>query len=455
MTDEYCHDNLFGRVDHFLSHVALKSLSGTLVVLKSCEELLPHAEDMQIVQRCVEIASAKACLEANYRSHSPPSWWIEELSILDIPFFSKVMIAMKSKGVKGIVLAGSIITYTERSLGELVHGYYGKCMQSLYVGEWHNRAQKRDVLEAIVSLFPSEKSLFSMNFLCCLLRSAIFLRASDACKDELEKRISAGLEHVTVDELLLLSITYDGERLFDLDSIKRIISRFVEKEKSVTILDVDDFVEVCSIAMQRVAKIVDVYLGEIAICGELSITKFIGISNLIPKEARKSNDEIYRAVDIYLKAHPHLDELEREKVCSVMDLDKLSTEGRDHASTNKRLPMHVVLHARYYDQLMSRSGADGYNNINPNHVKKENIQIQVQDRVSIVKDNEALKSELQTMKIYVQDLEKIITKKTKSLTTFEKKPTLMESMRKTFMRRWKPYKNESKDTLSIDNWVVG
>ncbi len=84
------------------------------------------------------------------------------------------------------------------------------------------------------------------------------------CKNELEKRISAILEHVTVDDLLVLSFTYDGERLFDLESVRRIISGFMEKEKRVAVFNAGDFGEHCSTAMQRVAKIVDAYLGEIA-----------------------------------------------------------------------------------------------------------------------------------------------------------------------------------------------
>ncbi|KAM1161177.1 hypothetical protein ACFX2B_000304 [Malus domestica] len=44
------------------------------------------------------------------------------------------------------------------------------------------------------------------------------------CKIELERRISVVLEHVIVGNLLVLSFTYDGERLFDLESMRRILS---------------------------------------------------------------------------------------------------------------------------------------------------------------------------------------------------------------------------------------
>lgn len=59
MTDKYCDNNLASRSEDFLAQVALTSLSGALVVLKSCENLLPLAHELNIVQRCVDIASAK------------------------------------------------------------------------------------------------------------------------------------------------------------------------------------------------------------------------------------------------------------------------------------------------------------------------------------------------------------------------------------------------------------
>lgn len=59
MTDKYCDNNLAGRTEDFLSQVALSSLSGAVVVLKSCELLLPMAQDLGIVQRCIDVASLK------------------------------------------------------------------------------------------------------------------------------------------------------------------------------------------------------------------------------------------------------------------------------------------------------------------------------------------------------------------------------------------------------------
>lgn len=59
MTDKYCDNNLAGRTQDFLSQVALSSLSGAIVVLKSCEILLPISRDLGIVRRCVDVVGAK------------------------------------------------------------------------------------------------------------------------------------------------------------------------------------------------------------------------------------------------------------------------------------------------------------------------------------------------------------------------------------------------------------
>ncbi|KAA8543631.1 hypothetical protein F0562_021623 [Nyssa sinensis] len=241
MTDKYCDNNLAGRSEDFLTQVALRSLSGAVVVLKSCENLLPMVEQLKIVQRCVAVASSKACNEANFPTRSPPNWWTEELTILDITFFEKIVAAMKSRGAKALTIASAIVTYAERSLRDLVRDHSGKGKNSSDSGESDGRIRQRELLESIVAILPPERAAFPINFLCCLLRAAIFLRAANSCKNQLEKRISAILEHVTVDDLLVVSFTYDGETLFDLESVRRIIAGFVEKEKSVAVFNAADF----------------------------------------------------------------------------------------------------------------------------------------------------------------------------------------------------------------------
>ncbi|XP_074286800.1 root phototropism protein 2 [Silene latifolia] len=451
MIDKYCENNLASRTDDFLSQVALANLSGAIIVLKTCEDLLPMALDLGLVQRSIDVISIKACSEANLPSRTPPNWWTEELSILGVVSFQKVLDAMRSRGAKTLTISSAIITYAERSLRDLVRDHSGNGIKSSDPLNSEIRLQQRDLLESIIALLPSEKAAFPINFLCSLLRCAIFLKASSSCKNELEKRVSAILEHVTVDDLLVLSFTYDGESLFDLESVRRVVSGFVAKEKSVDVFNGGSFKEGCSTAMQRVAKTVDSYLAEIATYAELSISKFNGIANLVPKGARRTDDDLYRAIDIYLKAHPNLDEIEREKVCSSMDSLKLSYEARLHASQNKRLPVQIVLHALYYDQLKLRSGA---NEGNPPDAVTTRGQLQAD--VSLVKENEALRTELMKMKMYISDIQKTqgTTSRPSSASNngMPKKPTFFSSVSKK-LGKLNPFKHGSKDTSHLDDGV--
>lgn len=447
MTDKYCENNLANRTDDFLNQVALSNLSGAVIVLKTCEDLLPMALDLNIIQRCVDVISSKACGEASFPSRTPPNWWTEELSILDIVSFQKVLAAMRSRGAKTLTISSAIITYAERSLRDLVRDHSGNGIKSSDSVDSEFRAQQRKLLESIIALLPSEKAAFPINFLCSLLRCAIVLKASSSAKNELEKRISAILEHVTVDDLLVLSFTYDGESLFDLESVRRVISGFVAKEKSVDVFNGGNFREVCSAAMQRVAKTLDSYLTEIATYAELSISKFNGIANLVPKGARRMDDDLYRAIDIYLKAHPNLDEIEREKVCSAMDPLKLSYEARIHASQNKRLPVQIVLHALYYDQLKLRSGAN-----DSNLPVALATRSQLPADVSLVKENEALRTELMKMKMYISDLQRNQGTSSRAPSGPSKKSTFFSSMSKT-LGKLNPFKHGSKDTSNLDDGV--
>ncbi|KAH0883476.1 hypothetical protein HID58_059572 [Brassica napus] len=459
MTDKYCDNNLAGRTQDFLSQVALSSLSGAVVVLKSCEILLPISRDLVVVTK---VNSDLACNEAMFPCRTPPNWWTEELCILDVDFFTDVVASMKQRGLKPSSLASAIITYTERSLRDLVRDHSGRGVKfsDPENNDSEERSQQRDLVESIVSLLPSDKGLFPINFLCSLLRCVVFLEASLASKNELEKRISVVLEHVTVDDLLIPSFTYDGERLLDLDSVRRIISTFVEKEKNVGVFNGGDFNKgLCSASLQRVARTVDSYLAEIATYGELTISKFNAIANLVQKSARKSDDDLYRAIDIFLKAHPNLDEIEREKVCSSMDPLKLSYEARLHASQNKRLPVNIVLHALYYDQLKLRSGVEdkeGAVVVVPEAVATRG---QVKADASLAKENEALRSELMKMKMYVSDLQK---SGAAGASSSNAPPSNKKSSKSTFfssvskkLGKLNPFRHGSKDTSNIDEDLAG
>ncbi|MQK22476.1 hypothetical protein EI013_29350, partial [Escherichia coli] len=101
-----------------------------------------------------------------FPSRSPQNWWTEELAVLDVDSFGKVIVAMKNRGAKYLTLAGALITYIERALRELVRDQTGGGggIQSLDVGDSDSdsdlRIQQRELLQSVVALFPSEKAAF-------------------------------------------------------------------------------------------------------------------------------------------------------------------------------------------------------------------------------------------------------------------------------------------------------
>ncbi|GFY99485.1 phototropic-responsive NPH3 family protein [Actinidia rufa] len=479
MTDKYSDVNLTSRTEEFLSQVALTSLTAAAIVLKSCEDLLPMAEELKIVQRCVDVASTKNFVNSEKivsLSHDHQIWIEDSLKVAIIHFSTGLQRGPLSEYITAELVDGGAI-HPQHSLLREDHRRHeiARCKSPNHrerdshlrrdmaprpsprsFGNWQDLVRsirsRREIrparpLESIVKLLPSDMAALPIGFLCCLLRTAIFLRASNSTKHELERRVSALLEHVTVDDLLVVSFTYDGERLFDLESARRIVAGFVEKERNVAGFNATDFSEGCSAAMVRVAKTVDAYLGEVATCCELSIAKFNGIANLVPKEARKVEDDLYRALDIFLKAHPSLDEIEREKACSVMNPLKLSYEARVHASKNKRLPLQIVLHALYYDQLKIRS------NTKKDHNVKEVVTTrrQVQADMSLIRENEALRKELTKMKMMASDVPKKQGSSSNKVITV-RRPTLFSTMSKT-LGKLNPFKHGSKDTSNIEDIV--
>lgn len=84
----------------------------------------------------------------------------------------------------------------------------------------------------------------------------------------------------------------------NLDSVRRIVAGFAEEEGGGLFRG---GAACCSATVQRVAKAVDAFVGEIAADEELSVSNFAGVASALPKSARRFDDDIYRAVDTYLK----------------------------------------------------------------------------------------------------------------------------------------------------------
>ncbi|RZC11860.1 BTB/POZ domain-containing protein SR1IP1 isoform B [Glycine soja] len=427
MTEDYSVGNLVGRADSYLNEVALKTISGAVSILHMSERFLPIAEKAKLVSRCIDAIAFIASKETQFcspmrgdiigtdgmASHQRPvvHWWAEDLTVLRIDIFQRVLIAMMARGFKQFALGPIIMLYAQKSLRGLE--IFGKGRKKIEV-EAQEEHEKRVVLETLVSLLPREKNAMSVSFLSMLLRAAIYLETTVACRLDLEKRMALQLGQAVLDDLLIPSYSFTGDTLFDVDTVQRIMMNFLQSEKedrSPYNADDECFSPPQS-DVYRVGKLMENYLAEIATDRNLAVSKFITVAELIPEQSRPTEDGMYRAIDIYLKAHPVLSDMEKKKVCSVMDCQKLSREACAHAAQNDRLPVQMVVQVLYYEQQRLRDSMDGNAGWDsPNFRDKVNSSPNelnlVSNELSILRrENEDLKLEIVKLKMKLKEIER-------------------------------------------------
>ncbi|KAL2906428.1 BTB/POZ domain-containing protein SR1IP1 [Bienertia sinuspersici] len=439
MTEDYAVGNLVGRTESYLNEVALKSLSSCVSILVTSENLLPMAEQVKLVSRCVDAIAILACKDSQFSgsnkiegeseggnsSLGPQQkaiaefWWAEDLTMLRIDMFHRVMIAMTARGFKQYALGPLLMLYAQKSL----RGYDLVKQEMISKGrkklEPKQEHEKRVVLETIVSLLPRERNVLSVSFLAMLLRSSTWLETTVACRLDLEKRMALQLGQAALDDLLIPSYCITGDTLFDVDSVRRILMNYLESEVEGNHLGYGVGEEHVSPSndLERVGKLMENYLAEIASDRNLTVSKFIGLVELIPEQARVTDDGIYRAIDIFLKAHPTLSDLERKKVCSVMDCQKLSREACAHAAQNDRLPVQTVVQVLYHEQQRLRDNMNETNGGESNSstgaiVPSKTLNLyptstpSTEELLKLRRENEDLKIELLKLNMRLKEVDK-------------------------------------------------
>ncbi|KAI4327371.1 hypothetical protein L6164_019842 [Bauhinia variegata] len=434
MTEDFSVGNLVARTDAYLNEVALKNLAGAVSILHTSENLLPVAERAKLVSRCIDAIAYIAYKESQFcttgkgesgaeevvssiTSRPMVDWWAEDLTVLRIDIFQRVLAAMMARGFKQYALGPILMLYAQKSLRGL--DIFGKGRKKIELQQEH---EKRVTLETIVSLLPREKNAMSVSFLSMLLRAAIYLETTVACRLDLEKRMAMQLGQAVLDDLLIPSYSFTGDTLFDVDTMQRIMMNYLESEiGNHLVYNVDDeYFSPTKSDMERVGKLMETYLAEIAADRYLPVPKFISLAELIPEISRPTEDGMYRAIDIYLKAHPGLSDIDRKKVCSVMDCQKLSREACAHAAQNDRLPVQTVVQVLYYEQQRLRDAMNGSaSEDSPSKPSKLNVFSSDLNPVSselssLRRENEDLKLELVKLKMKLKEIERSTIKSTVS-----------------------------------------
>lgn len=400
MTEDLGVESLIERSEDFLQQVVLHSWSDSITALQSSTQFYPMAEELGLVDRLIDSVCSKATLNDSSRGAWPmqghrslqspggsllwngistgararvlgdgENWWYEDISVLSFPFFEKVILGMEGVGVRNESIWGAVVHYAKKALPGLHRRHSGReaahSQRKALVSANPAILQENDqriLLETIESLLPPLKVATSTRFLFGLLRLAIILNASPQCKSSLEKRIGMQLEQATLDELLVPNYSHVEETLYDIDLVQRILDHYLLLEQNIPPESDEEGLllgspSLCPIMM--VAKLLDAYLAEIAPDVNLKPSKFQALAEALPDYSRLVDDGLYRAIDVYLKAHPWLSEAEREMVCKIMSCQKLSLEACTHAAQNERLPLRVVVQVLFFEQLQLRNAIAG------------------------------------------------------------------------------------------------
>ncbi|KAM0951686.1 putative BTB/POZ domain, NPH3 domain, NPH3/RPT2-like family protein [Dioscorea sansibarensis] len=461
MTEEITENNLIAQTEIFLNQVVLRNWKDTIEALQTCNDLQPYAENLMIVKRCIDSLAVKACTDPNLLGwplvdhslmqspggsvlwngistgarprESRSDWWYGDVSLISFPLYKRLILSMESRGIRKEVLAGSIANYAERYIPGLtrLHNTCNKPssqVQTLNSTHAANVEEQKNFIEEINKLLPMQKGVTSTKFLLGLLRTSMIQGADKSCIFNLEKRIGMQLDQATLEDLLIPNFSYSTETLYHVDCVQRILEHFLAIDHvnvgaspclADDSADADANDEQQSIGspsltpLTMVARLIDGYLAEVAPDINLKLPKFQSLAAAMPDYARPLDDGLYRAIDIYLKAHPLLTEGEREQLCRSIDCQKLSLEACTHAAQNERLPLRMVVQVIFFEQLQLRSSIAGCLMVSENldtsrPLRSGNAASEEGNgwSTNAASENQALKMGMDHMRMRVSELEK-------------------------------------------------
>ncbi|KAL3850346.1 hypothetical protein ACJIZ3_012228 [Penstemon smallii] len=448
MTNNFGEDNLLSKSENYFHKHILRHWKDCILALQSCEPVIPRAENLQIISRCLTTLSVMVCTDPSLfgwpmmmygslqspggsilwngintgaKIHSTESdWWFEDISYLSVNLFERLIQTMEAKGISPENLTRAIMYYCKKhlpGLGRWQGGQSGNARTVASFSMTPAAVDQRVLLESVVKLLPEKKGKSFCRFLFGLLRVGLILGVSNSCQDSLERRIGIQLELATLDGLLIPSYS-DTDTLYNTDCVERMINHFVSSEPSFTSISPSSFDQETSPLsgrLKRVAKLVDNYIAEVASDVNLKPAKIRYLAEALPESSRSLHDGLYRALDIYFKTHLWLSDKEREQLCSIIDFQKLSIDACAHASQNERLPLRIVLQVLFFEQMQLRTAlasclhvldaenAPPASTTVPNEMAGQIVQRE--GWVTVVRENRVLKVDMERMRSRVGELE--------------------------------------------------
>ncbi|KAK4785590.1 hypothetical protein SAY86_002279 [Trapa natans] len=388
MSEDVEKGNLIYKLEVFFNSCILRGWRDCIVTLQTTRKHPLWSYDLGITSGCIDSIASKVSLShsqsrraQDYAScsrteslrhsskfSSKSNWWADDLAELGIDLYWRAMIAVKSdRRVPSKLIADALKIYASRWLPNISPAHKS--------GEGQNKEVKhRVLLESIISLLPSEKEAVSCGFLLKLLKASSILNASPSTKTELARRVALQLQEASANDLLIPN-PLANSTIYDVDTVMSILEQFMvqgqsppispprsklrverrRRSRSTENIDAEFHESRRSSSVShsfklKVARIMDKYLQEIAGDVNLPLSKFIAVAEAVPDFARSDHDDLYRAIDIYLKAHQNLNKTERKRLCRILDCKKLSMESCIHAAQNEMLPLRVVVQVLFFEQ---------------------------------------------------------------------------------------------------------
>ncbi|KAL4588619.1 hypothetical protein LXL04_001511 [Taraxacum kok-saghyz] len=380
--------NLIYKIDVFLNSSIFRSWKDSIIVLQTTKSMMMLSEELKLVSHCIESIASKVSVDVSKVDWSysynrknpeendnrmlngglrtitvPTDWWVEDLAELELDLYKRVLVHIKNRGlVHDDVIGEALKAYASRRLPGFNKGVIPSA----------DLVKTRSIVDTIVWLLPSEKGSVSCGFLLKLLKMAILVDSGELVKMSLVKKIGQQLEEASVHDLLIRA-KEGGEpdsTTYDVKTVKKIVEEFTVRDQDRNgefEVDGNEIQEVrrstngggilSEASKLMVAKLVDSYLAEVAKDPNLPLSMFVDLAETVSVFSRPAHDGIYRAIDMYLKAHAGISKSERKRICRLMDCKKLSVEACMHAVQNERLPLRVVVQVLFFEQVRAAASS--------------------------------------------------------------------------------------------------
>ncbi|OEL23670.1 BTB/POZ domain-containing protein [Dichanthelium oligosanthes] len=362
---------LGARCDLYINQVVLQSWDDALIVLQRCQPLLPVAEELLIVSRCVESLAFMACMEIldpEQRRDQPGAvgarplvgrrWdaelvkelaardlWIKDLIALPFEFFERIVRALRRQGMKEKYVSPVVLFYANKwVLSKKTHKFWATTDEEAVDGETDANRRAAAIMEGVIALLPAEAAAVAASgaipvaFYFALLSRSLTLELSDQSQTKLREQVASNLQFARVDDLPLPE-QETGRSIAD--------SREVRAVESVVL----NHASVQRKGAEAVAELWDRYLLQFASDPKLRPERLSELIGVIPAGDRKNHNHLYEAINTYLVEHRGLSGDEKATLCGHLDCRKLSHEACIQAVQNDRMPLRLIVQALFVQQL--------------------------------------------------------------------------------------------------------